>query len=310
MIPVTILMPVFNVEKYIAEAIESLLAQTFSDFEMLIINDGSTDETQSEIDRYLKKDSRIKCISRENRGLISSLNEGFEKIDSKYIARMDGDDICHPQRLEMQLKFMEVNPDVGLCGTNMRLFDKVSKDVNYPFTDSDMKANLIFTPPFCHGAVVFRKEVIDQYQIRYDRDFVDCEDYKLWLDLSDKVKFANLPSILYYYRRHGNSVSDLSNCQKSGVQLIRRIAASKLGLSESSIKFHLDYCAQRYENLQMEYWPVYLNELILKGESFKKAGFGHFKVFCDMFLPKEVRDQFYNCVLDAVESTETEKVSC
>ena len=309
MVPVTFLMPVYNVEKYIAESIESLLAQTYSDFEILIINDGSTDKTQSVIDSYLEKDSRIKCITRENRGLISSLNEGFEKIDSKYIARMDGDDLCHPQRLEFQMKFMEENPDVGLCGTNMRLFDKVSKDVNYPFTDGEIKANIIFTPPFCHGAILFRKDVIDRYNLRYDADFVDCEDYKLWLDLSDKVKFANLPLILYFYRRHGKSVSDLSTCQKSGAQLIRRIAVSRLGLSETSVKFHLDYCAQRYENLHLEYWPVYLKELISKGENYKKAGFGHFKVFCEIYLPKEHIEQFYNCVIEAVENGELEETA-
>ncbi len=134
--PVTFLMPVYNCEKFIAQAIQSLLQQTYQNFDILIINDGSTDNTLTIIEQFQKIDPRIKFISRENRGLIASLNEALELIKTPYIARMDGDDLCHPQRLELQMQFMESHPEIGICGTNMKLFDKVNKEIHYPFNDA------------------------------------------------------------------------------------------------------------------------------------------------------------------------------
>jgi len=116
-VKVSIVMSVYNAQKYLDEAIESILNQTYSNFEFIIINDGSTDKSLEIIENYAKKDSRIIVINRENKGLIYSLNEGIRKANGKYIARMDADDISLPQRLEKQVEFMEKNKNIGICGT-------------------------------------------------------------------------------------------------------------------------------------------------------------------------------------------------
>ena len=299
---VTFLIPVYNGEKFLSEALESVENQTFNDFEVLIINDGSTDDTQKIIDQFTSKDKRFRSISRENRGLIKTLNEGLDLIETKYVARMDADDICHPQRLELQFKFMEENPDVGICGSHMHMFGNVESDFLYPSTDKELKAKLLFSSPFCHPSVIIRKEILDEHQLRYDEYFKDCEDYKLWLDLAQHTKFANLPYILLNYRRHGESVSDLSSLQEKGTQLVRRLAVSKYSLSQESVQFHLDLCSQRYDQLKLEYWPVYLQELKSVDEVFLKVATQHFRIYCQTFLPEEHSNNFLSCVLDSVNA--------
>jgi len=297
---VTFLLPVFNGEKYLAECLESLQKQTYEDFEALVINDGSTDATQEIIDEFVTNDKRFRCISRENRGLISSLNEGIELIETKYIARMDADDLCDPKRLELQLKFLEENPDIGLVGADMRIFGDVDKDLHYPETHEEIKATMIFATPFSHPAVIFRKEIFIQSNIRYDKHFVDCEDYKIWFDLLDVTKMANLPNILIYNRRHGNSVSDRSTTQHKGCQLIRRLAVKKFGLLEESVLFHLDFTDGRYEKMKLEYWPCYLLGLKEIGPEFFKVGIVNFKFFCKKVLPEDLGRDFFDCVIKTV----------
>ena len=296
MVPVTFLLPVYNGEKFLSEALKSIQDQTFKDFEVLIINDGSTDSSQSIIDDFAATDKRFKCIQRENRGLIKTLNEGLDVIQTKYIARMDADDICHPERLQKQMDFMEANPEVGVCGSRCLFFGLTEREIHYPLTHERIVATIPYGSPFCHPSVMYRKSVFEEHAIRYDESFKDCEDYKMWLDLSSLTKMANIDDVLLYYRKHGESVSDQSAVQKQGSQLVRKLAISKTALPASSKNFHLDLTARRYDALNLDYWPIYLSDLKKLGKEYFETGFSNFKFFAISYLPQELARQLVECV--------------
>lgn len=203
---ISVIMPVYNTEEsYLREAIESILNQTFADFEFLIINDGSTNNSQDVILSY--KDSRINyVINEKNLGLIKTLNKGFDLAKGEYIARMDSDDISLPKRFEKQVDFMDKNQNVHVVGTWYEWFPKC-KVQKPPTTDKDIKECLLVqSNSLAHPTVMLRKSVIDKLEARYDENYAYVEDYALWLSLVDKVDFANIDEILLKYRIHPNSV--------------------------------------------------------------------------------------------------------
>ena len=304
MVPVTFLLPVYNGEKFLKEALESMKNQTFENFEALVINDGSNDSTQEIIDEYVTTDKRFRCISRENRGLIKTLNEGLDEIKTKYIARMDADDICHPQRLELQVKYMDENPDIGVSGTNTKFFGLVEKEIKYPANHKKLVATIPYAPPFCHPSVIFRRAVLEEHNLRYDEKFKDCEDYKLWLDMADCTRFGNVTQNLLYYRMHGESICDVSTVQQKGSQLVRQLAVMKMNLPLASIHFHMDLTARRHEQMKLEYWPVYLADLKKIGKEIFEAGFANFRAFSQHHFPPEQAQQFIDCVKGAVSPEE------
>ncbi|PLT27789.1 glycosyltransferase family 2 protein [Peribacillus deserti] len=202
-IKVTVLMPVFNGEKYLKQAIDSILSQTYKNFEFLIIDDGSKDKSIKIIKKY--KDPRIRLVrNKKNIGLIKTLNKGLSLSRGKYIARMDCDDISLPERLEKQVEFMEQHPDIGVCGTALELIDKEVKWY-YPTDPDYLKCKLLFICCIPHPTVMFRKKVLEN--IKY-RKYEHAEDYYLWVALSEKTKLVTLPEVLLKYRQHPNQVSN------------------------------------------------------------------------------------------------------
>lgn len=200
-------MPAYNAEKHIGEAISSVLNQTFTDFEFLIINDGSTDSTEKIIRKF--NDDRINLVrNSSNLGLITTLNKGLELAKGKYIVRMDSDDISLPERLMCQFDFMEMNISVAACGgwtkmfggSRLRLF-KLNK-----IRSEDIPAMMFIDPPLSHPSAIIRKSVLQKYNIRYDSRYLYCEDYKLWFDLSKVGKLANIHMILLRYRLSGEQI--------------------------------------------------------------------------------------------------------
>jgi len=204
---ITVLMPVYNGKKYLREAIESILEQTFADFRFLIINDGSTDNSEEIIKGY--KDSRIRFLKNEkNLGLISTLNIGLKEANGKYIARMDQDDISFPNRLKLQYQFMESNPEIGISGTWIKKFGiKKSFIGKYYTTHDDLAAYLLFGCPFAHPTVIMRNEVMKKNGLFYDLNYQNAEDIALWSQSVAFTKLANLPKVLLYYRTHPNTIS-------------------------------------------------------------------------------------------------------
>jgi len=202
---ISVVMSVYNGEKYLDEAIESILNQTYTNFEFIIINDGSKDRSLEIIEYYKNKDERIVIISRENKGLIVSLNEGIEKAKGKYIARMDADDICFSTRFEEQLKYMKENK-LDLCGSWVQPFDKkiVHNLWTYPEHHSDIVFRSFFISSFAHPSVMIKKNIFSK--LKYENEV--AEDYKLWCDimLSGAI-VGNIQKVLLKYRLHENQIT-------------------------------------------------------------------------------------------------------
>lgn len=203
---VSIVMAAFNEEKYISEAIESVLSQSFSDFEFIIINDGSTDKTEEIILSF--KDPRIRYIkNEENLKLIASLNKGLRAANGKYIARMDSDDSCFENRLEKQVAFMEAHPEIGISGSQLLVFGNEEGLMRYPLSHEDIKLRLFITSCFGNNVVIFRREILERHQLYFPQGYLHAEDYKCWTNWVAVTQTANLDENLVKYRSHSNSVS-------------------------------------------------------------------------------------------------------
>jgi glycosyltransferase involved in cell wall biosynthesis len=203
---ISVLMPVFNCALYVKEAIESILNQTYTDFEFLIIDDCSTDATLQICKSF--HDERIVIVEKENNsGYTNSLNYGLSTAQGKYIARMDGDDISFPTRFEKQLAFMEANEDVALCGTN---FSIIGNDgfINLPQFHEDIKISLLSGNCIVHPSVMLRKSTIDRHNFNYNLNMEPAEDYDFWVRLLLIGKLYNIQESLLLYRVHEGQVSN------------------------------------------------------------------------------------------------------
>lgn len=202
---ITVLMPIFNCELYIREAVESILNQRYTDFEFLIIDDASTDATLSIIKSF--SDSRITIIEKPiNSGYTNSLNSGLKLAKGKYIARMDGDDISYPERFAKQIAFLEANPEVIVCGTTYKIVGN-NKSITIPENHEEIKIGLLWGNCIMHPSVMIRKKVLEDYSIQYDTTKEPAEDYDMWVRLLSFGKLHNLQEILLEYRLYGNQVS-------------------------------------------------------------------------------------------------------
>jgi len=209
---ISVAMSVYNGARFLASAIESVLAQDFADFEFLIVDDGSSDASAAIIDSYAQKDKRIRSTLRENRGLVVSLNELLKQARAPIIARMDADDICRPQRFRRQMQFLTRNPDYGVVGSGIveidasgRVYDSKGKD--YPDTHEGFLAAIDNGwPLLCHPTAMMRREIVLAVG-GYHRAFRHCEDYDLWLRLASSSRIASTPERLLLYRRHDDQVS-------------------------------------------------------------------------------------------------------
>ncbi len=206
---ISVLMPVFNCREYIEESVKSIIDQTYSDFELLIIDDCSTDGTYE----YLKslEDNRITIVRKQqNTGLTISLNMGLRMAKGEYIARMDGDDISLPLRFEKQIKFMSDNPDIGLCGTWFEYYP-TGISIKSPIQHNEIYAQLFKYSAIAHPTVMLRRKVISENNCFYNPEFKHAEDYELWSRLIKITRVANIPEVLLLYRVHADQISYNSN---------------------------------------------------------------------------------------------------
>ena len=248
---VTVLMPVYNGEKYLTEAIDSILNQTFTDFEFLIINDGSTDNSETIILSY--DDSRIRYEKNEtNLKLITTLNKGIELCKGKYIVRMDADDISALDRIEKQVEFMEKHPDVGLCGTWFERFDKTGKKGAAKYApDHDVICyKHLYQLHLSHGTAIFRKSILDKLNFRFDKEYAHAEDYDLFTRMALETKLANLPFVGYAVRHHQNEVSvKFGNIQRANSLRVRKRLFDLLD-TESDEKVLIAFEELNHQNYQ------------------------------------------------------------
>lgn len=208
---VTVLMPVYNGQKYLKEAIDSILSQEFTDFEFLIINDGSTDDSGKIIASYT--DPRIRIINNEkNIGLVNTLNKALKLCNGEYIARMDCDDISTKNRLAVQVKFMDKNKNVGASGSSYYLFRNNKKNVmHFPLTEKEIECYFVFNCPIAHPSAIIRRSVIQDNNIHYSSDYIHAEDYNFWTQIAKHSSLANIPEPLLIYRVHNDQITGNSN---------------------------------------------------------------------------------------------------
>lgn len=205
---VSVLIPCYNVELYVEESVRSIMNQTYSNLEILVIDDGSTDKTAEILQKLAQVDNRIKFIKNEtNLKLIATLNKGIELCTGKYIARMDADDISLPTRIEKQVRFLEKNLDIGIVGSYTKCFGEKKQIWRMETSNEFIKAHLFYTTCFSHPSVMFRKSIIQENHLRYNLEYPHSEDYKLWCDFSKVTKLANLAEVLLLYRINKNQVS-------------------------------------------------------------------------------------------------------
>lgn len=203
----SVVMSVHNGEAHITEAIDSLLVQTFKAFELIIVNDGSTDKTAKILAAY--NDPRLRIITQTNRGLVVSLNRAISVAETPLIARHDADDKSEPDRLEQQMKYLKKQPDVVIVGSSIKVMNaqgRVLHEHRVLLNDPELKQELLVHSPFAHGSVMFRKTAFDKAG-GYQQTEWPAEDYGLWLRLSEQGKFGNLDEPLYIYREHSGGIS-------------------------------------------------------------------------------------------------------
>lgn len=241
---ISVIMPVFNGEKFLKKAIQSIIDQTYTTFNLIIINDGSTDQTEEIILSF--NDSRITYIKNEhNLKLIRTLNKGLDLATGKYIARMDADDISMPCRFEKQIAFLENNLDCGVCGTWAKCINSEGKQtgrIKNPTSNEMIRVSLMFTSPLIHPTIMIRSEIAKA--LKYREEAIHAEDYDLWCRIANeqRYKIENLPSYLLLYRWHdmNMSVEHTDKQQKTKRDLIK-IQIEKLipNVDEINLDSHL-----------------------------------------------------------------------
>ena len=237
----SVIIPVFNAESYLREAIDSIIQQSFTDWELIIINDGSTDSSERIIADYT--DPRIKYYKNEgNIGLIATLNKGIDLCKGEYIARMDADDISETDRFKYQLAFFKKNKEYAMCGTYAKIIDKnnqeIGKIINLQ-TNDYLQINLLFSVPFLHPSMMIRGDVLRSNY--FDPEYKHAEDYDLWCRISDKYKVANIPDYLLKYRWHTTNTSvtnaDIQDNIKNKI-ICRELQNIGLQPSEEELQLH------------------------------------------------------------------------
>lgn len=257
---ITVVMAVYNGEKYIRESISCVLQQTFTDFELLLINDGSTDNSMSIVEEF--NDPRIRILhNAKNSGILFTRNRGLQEAFGKYIAVLDCDDLCSTNRLELQYNYLEANPEVAVCGTWGIMIDENSTVFGHkimPETNKDLVAiQMLFTNQFIHSSVVFHKKIA--LEVGGYTAVNGCEDYGLFSRIALQHKMANLPEFITQYREHSQGISKT------------KVASIRIG--EKQI---LEFLYQRFN----------INDTLLE------VPFAHIKNDCTELQPEVINSYF------------------
>jgi len=236
-------MPNYNNAPFLKEAIDSILNQTFTNFHFLIVDDGSTDNSVDIIKQY--NDPRITLIQKEkNSGIVDTLNIGLERIESTYIVRMDGDDISTPDRLMILYNFMEENPEIGVCGSQIMHFGNENIRTNYYLEKDKIKSQLIFNNPVGHATAIIRTKLIHQHHFSYRNKYPYMEDYDLFLRMKNQTVFANIDRVLYYYRllNHNSTLKNKDTLFQRKKNIFSDVLSElQIPATEENLTKHLEF---------------------------------------------------------------------
>lgn len=234
---ISVIIPIYNAELYIYDSILSIVNQDYSNLEIILINDGSTDSSLNIIQKI--NDSRIKIFNNEtNQGIVYSLNFGLKIAKGDFIARMDADDISNKNRLQEQLYYLLENQNIDLVGSHYKFMNNGFFYV-LPLNHNDILNQMLISSPIAHPSVFFRRELIDKGDYQYNAEFQYCEDFELWSRLVFKYKFANLPDFLLEYRSHENQISQSRNEAQKRLTLVVRTNMLKILKSDLDNDFLL-----------------------------------------------------------------------
>lgn len=241
---ISVLLPVYNAEKTLNETINSILSQTFTDFEFIIINDASTDHSEEIILNY--KDFRIRYFKNfVNKGLVYTLNRGIDLACGKYIARMDADDISLPTRFQKQIDVMENHSEVIVCGTWIKPFGEGCTNIRFQLKEysAEMKEQLVRDSCFAHPTVMIRRSILIEYSLRYNERYRHAEDYKLWTDMASYGEFYNVPEELLYYRISPSQVTSFFKMEI--VEVVKTLRRENIALRFKDVCLNRDLAEER-----------------------------------------------------------------
>jgi glycosyltransferase involved in cell wall biosynthesis len=243
-------MPVLNGASYLREALESVTAQVYEDFEFIVIDDGSSDGSEEIVAAH--PDRRIRFVRNErNLGIAATLNHGLDIARGDLVARMDCDDICHPSRLGEQVRFLHDHREVAVCGTWVEAFGEVAPVVwRYPQRHKEIVCGLIFECMLAHPSVMLRKGMLDSAGLRYDPSMSYAQDYDLWFRCAQHFVLSNIPRVLLKYRVHGKSIGSASSArQVASADRVRETQIRRLGIepSEADLALHRSLSVHRFE---------------------------------------------------------------
>lgn len=210
---ISVIMPVRNGGPYLEPAIQSILTQTLQDFELLIVDDASSDDTPHVLMALSAEDRRIRKITlHSSAGICGALNTGLEIASGYYIARMDADDLARPERLAVQVSYLQAHPALALCGSQVRRFGEGIKPFVYrgPADSTILRASLVFDNPLFHASVMLRGDLLRQERWRYDEQYRHAEDYDLWSRIAESYSIGQVPRVLLDYRVHAANVTNTS----------------------------------------------------------------------------------------------------
>ena len=249
---VSVLMPVYKTAPYLREAMDSMLCQTFKDFELIVLNDCSPDNAEKILDAY--DDPRIiRYKGEKNVGLSNVLNVGIGMARGKYIARMDSDDISLPQRLQVQIDYLDKHTDVDLVSVGMQLFGARETTWIREQNVEKVKIEALFHSPVLHASSVWRKDSFEQYGLRFRQEMVPSEDYDLWTrSLVKGLKLINLPDVLYKYRIHDAQATFQTD---KTAEKDRQVLTNYLHLALPSLS------EKNNEAFPKKLWPVFFANL-------------------------------------------------
>ena len=259
---VSVILPIYNSEKYLKKSIQSILDQSFSDFEIIAINDGSTDNSLSILESF--HDQRIKIFHNiKNIGISASLNFGIQNSSGEYIARMDADDICLSNRLKNQTYFLDQNLNVDVVGSYFKTFGyTIPRKICPSLQDNHIKAGLLFNAVLGHPVVMMRKESFLSNKLKYDSNYDGAEDYELWVRSSSKLCFANIPQVLLLYRIHPKQISSGNRQKQMNIAdsiRLKYLSDLNISLTEREKEIHLGVCRDN-----ISYLNNFKNDEILK----------------------------------------------
>lgn len=266
MAKVTVLMPTYNVASFVKESIKSVLNQTYSDFELLVIDDCSTDNT-IEVVRSIE-DSRMHIVQNEkNVGLAENLNRGLALITTEYVARMDGDDIAEPFWLEKEVAVLDANPEIGICSTGFERFGSVKSLVRFPERHEDIMANMLFE---CSVIVpTFRMSLYRDHGLRYSTEAFPAEDYRFWAECLRITKIYNIPETLFHYRMHPAQI-----CTARREEQQRKVAEVR--------RYMLDWLSEDFTEEEKAYYtgPFMAPQIATKQDLYER------KAFCQKMMER------------------------